>query len=422
LSPRKMNYTALHTISAFLLAGLTYVQADRIVVQPGGKVNRISDAIQLASAGDTIVVKSGTYREGNIRIDRPLVLLGENKPVVDGEYKYEVFTISASNVTVYGFQIVNSGVSSIKDLAGIGVTDGSHHASIRKNDFLNTYFGVHISGSQYSLVEDNTFKAVSRGDHETGNGIHLWQCSNAIIRSNIIREHRDGIYFEFVTNSMIENNISENNHRYGLHFMFSNDDEYHNNLFRNNGAGVAVMYTKNVKMVNNTFDKNWGTSAYGLLLKDIRDSFVWNNRFVENTVAIYMEGTSRTEFKRNLFSKNGWAIRLQASCDDNVFTENNFKSNTFDIATNGTMVLNSINRNYWDKYEGYDLNRDGVGDIPFRPISMYAMIVERIPTAVLLWRSFLVFLLDRAEKVFPVVTPENLKDDYPSMKPYDLNT
>jgi nitrous oxidase accessory protein len=97
-------------------------------------------------------------------------------------------------------------------------------------------------------------------------------------------------------------------------------------------------------------------------------------------------------------------------------------SNTFDFATNGTLVLNTINRNYWDKYQGYDLNRDGTGDIPFRPVNLYAMIVERVPTAVLLWRSFLVFLLDRAERVFPVVTPENLKDDFPSMKPYDLHT
>ena len=83
------------------------------------------------------------------------------------------------------------------------------------------------------------------------------------------------------------------------------------------------------------------------------------------------------------------------------------------------MVLNTIDGNYWDKYQGYDLNHDGVGDVPFRPVNLYAMIVERIPSAVLLWRSFLVLLLDRAERVIPVVTPENLKDNSPSMKPYD---
>ena len=133
-----------------------------------------------------------------------------------------------------------------------------------------------------------------------------------------------------------------------------------------------------------------------------------------------MEGSSRIEFNKNTFTNNGYAIRLQASCDDNVFEQNNFSANTFDLVTNGTLVLNKINNNYWDKYEGYDLNKDAVGDVPYRPVSMYGMIVERRPTAVLLWRSFLVFLLDKAEKAIPVITPENLVDEEPSMKPYDL--
>ncbi|MDZ7646295.1 MAG: hypothetical protein U5K54_03410 [Cytophagales bacterium] len=104
-----------------------------------------------------------------------------------------------------------------------------------------------------------------------------------------------------------------------------------------------------------------------------------------------------------------------------MIERNNFQQNTFDLVTNGSLVLNKIESNYWDRYEGYDLNRDQIGDVPYRPISMYGMIVERMPTAVLLWRSFLVFLLDRAEKAIPVITPENLVDNLPAMKPYDFN-
>jgi nitrous oxidase accessory protein len=202
--------------------------------------------------------------------------------------------------------------------------------------------------------------------------------------------------------------------------MFSHSNEYRKNTFINNGAGVAVMYSHHVTMIDNTFEHNWGASAYGLLLKDIRDSEVKENRFIKNTVGIHLEGVSRSVFERNLFAENGYAVKLQASCDDNTFSQNNFKSNTFDMATNGSLVLNVVRANYWDKYEGYDLNRDGIGDVPFHPVSMYAMIVERIPTAVLLWRSFMVFLMDRAEKTIPAVTPLDLKDDSPNMKPYDL--
>ncbi len=397
------------------------VRASRIPVEPGSKINSITQALGLARPGDTIIVKAGIYQEGNIKIDKPVVLIGQDKPVIDGENKVELFSISSSHVTISGFKLINSGVSSVKDLAGVGVFKADY-ITIKECEFVNTYFGVHFSDSHHSLIEDNRFEASMRNEYETGNGIHLWKCSNAAIRNNLIRYHRDGIYFEFVTQSVIERNRSEQNQRYGLHFMFSHDDEYHYNTFRENGAGVAVMYSRKVTMTHNRFEENWGNSAYGLLLKDISDSQVNQNRFTNNTVAVYMEGTSRTLFTKNSFSGNGWAVKLQASCDGNEFTGNNFKSNTFDFSTNGTLVLNRLNGNYWDKYQGYDLNKDGTGDVPYRPVNMYTMIVERIPTAVLLWRSFLVFLLDRAEKVFPAVTPENLKDDYPNMRPYDFDT
>jgi nitrous oxidase accessory protein len=203
--------------------------------------------------------------------------------------------------------------------------------------------------------------------------------------------------------------------------MFSHDNDYEENVFTNNGAGVAVMYTRHVKMIRNVFQQNWGSASYGLLLKDINDSEVLHNKFIGNTSGIYMEGTSRTKFESNLFDGNGWGVKLQASCDGNTFYHNNFTNNTFDISTNGTLVLNTINGNYWDKYTGYDLNRDGTGDVPFYPVNLFSMITETVPAAILLWRSFLVFLLDQAEKVMPAITPENLKDNQPAMKPYDLH-
>ncbi len=394
------------------------LEAQTLTVKSNGQFQTLTSAIRAASEGDTIVVSSGTYREGNISVAKPLVIIGDGKPVFDGENKHEVFTITSDNVTLAGLVIQNTGSASLNDIAAIKVID-SKHVTIQNNQVINAFFGVYFANSSESLVEGNTFLASAKGEHQIGNGIHMWKCHDVMIRHNEIRGHRDGIYFEFVTHSTITGNISENNIRYGLHFMFSHNDEYHGNSFIGNGAGVAVMYTKHVKMRGNTFEKNWGGAAYGLLLKDIQDSEVVGNRFIENTIAIHMEGVSRTRFENNDYIRNGYAIRLQASCDDNVFSYNNFSGNTFDLSTNGTMVLNTIDNNYWDRYEGYDLDRDGIGDVPYRPVNIYSMIVERIPAAVLLWRSFLVLLLDQAEKVIPVVTPENLKDNSPSMKPYD---
>jgi nitrous oxidase accessory protein len=379
----------------------------------------IKSAIAAAKSGDTLLISEGAYKEGNITIEKSITLIGENFPILDGEKKFEILTIHANEVTVKGLLFINTGIASIHDLAAIKVLD-SKNVTITDNKFENTFFGIYFSNSSRSTVVNNHLKANAEAEHQIGNGIHMWRCENMTVENNTISGHRDGIYFEFVTNSSITKNHSEGNMRYGLHFMFSHNDEYRHNTFINNGAGVAVMYTKEVIMHNNTFEHNWGPSSYGLLLKDIRDSEVMGNHFKTNTVGIYMEGVSRTLFSENMFASNGYAVRLQASCDENEFSTNNFKGNTFDMTTNGSLVLNTIRNNYWDNYEGYDLDKDGIGDVPYRPMTMYSLIVERVPSAVLLWRSFLVFLLNNAERALPAVTPENLKDESPTMRPHDF--
>jgi nitrous oxidase accessory protein len=394
--------------------------ARSITVGKTGQVKSLKQGISLAQPGDTLWIQAGVYREGNIVIEKSIALLGEGYPVLDGENKYEILTIHAQHVTIKGIRFIRTGVASIEDLAGIKVLD-SKFIRLQENRFEDTFFGIHISNSSQCWIVDNSLSANAQAEHQIGNGIHLWKCEHVTISNNRVHGHRDGIYFEFVTNSLITGNYSDGNMRYGLHFMFSHNNEYRKNTFDNNGAGVAVMYTTGVKMIDNTFSHNWGSSAYGLLLKDIRDSEVSGNRFIENSVGIFMEGSSRIHFAKNEFDANGYAVRLQASCDDNIFTTNNFKGNTFDLATNGTLVLNKVDGNYWDKYQGYDMNRDQVGDIPFHPVSMYSMVVEQMPAAVLLWRSFLVLLMDKAEKAIPAITPENLKDNSPSMTPHDLH-
>jgi nitrous oxidase accessory protein len=405
----------------FLLSAISLsVLAEKIVVGKNSRIKTIKEAVNLAHAGDTVYVESGKYLEGNIIIEKSLTMIGDNFPILDGDYKFEIFTVHAHNVTIIGFKFINTGIGSISDIAAIKVFD-SKWVHISNNRFEDTFFAIHFSNSSQSRIENNQLQAKAKEEYQIGNGIHLWKCEHITISNNTVTGQRDGIYLEFVTNSLIANNRSEGNIRYGLHFMFSHNNEYRENFFVNNGAGVAVMYTTGVKMINNTFEHNWGASSYGLLLKDIRDSFVSGNKFIENSVGIYMEGSSRIEFMENSFSQNGYAIKLQASCDDNVFSKNNFSANTFDIATNGSLVLNKVNGNYWDRYEGYDLNKDNVGDVPYHPVSLYSMIVEQMPTAVLLWRSFLVLLMDKAEKAIPAITPENLKDDSPSMRPNDFN-
>jgi len=369
----------------------------------------------MAANGDSILVSKGVYKEQHIIINKSVFLIGTGRPVLDGEKKFEILTIKANNVIIEGFDFIHAGHSGYNDLAALKVISASD-VLIKNNYFENSFFGIYCQQSTRTIIYKNTLRSNAKDEINSANGIHCWKSDQLMIIQNTISGHRDGIYFEFVTNSAIEDNNSFNNVRYGLHFMFSNNNKYIANIFRDNGAGVAVMFSNHIIMHRNFFSENWGNAAYGILMKEISDGDVEGNTFNRNTVGIYLEGSNRIVIRRNHFDNNGWAIKMQASCNENMVAENNFTANTFDVATNGSLVLNTFKGNYWERYEGYDLNRDGKGDIPYRPVSLYSIIVERNPSTLMLFRSFMVDLMDHAERIIPGFTPEDLKDDEPKMK------
>ena len=395
--------------------------ANAKTIHVGGKnpIKKIQEAISKAKPNDSILVEKGLYSEGNVLIDKKVYLLGIGKPILDGQKKYEVVSIKADSVVFDGFIVQHSGIATLDDPGGIKVYN-SRGVIIQNNTLEDNFFGIYIQYGKNCIVRNNHVKAYGLEEQQIGNGIHCWKSDSLQIIGNTISGHRDGIYFEFVTNSVIWRNISTKNIRYGLHFMFSNNDAYITNVLKNNGAGVAVMFSKKVSMLNNFFEDNWGDAAYGILLKEISDGYIIGNHFSRNTAALYLEGASRLVIQKNTFEGNGWAMKVQASCIDNVFEQNNFFHNTFDASTNGSLVLNTFNHNYWDKYEGYDLNKDGIGDIPFHPLSLFAVLVEKNPPTMLLFRSFMVGLLDKSERMLPSLTPDNFKDPQPRMHPLKL--
>lgn len=379
-------------------------------------VKSIQNAIDQATPHSTILVKGGEYHEGNIVIDKPLKLIGQDYPIIDGDHDNEIITILADSVLIDGFQIQNVGTSYIKDQAGINVVK-KDYCTIQNNKLINTFFGIYLQKSKHSKILNNEVFGDAQEEMSSGNAIHLWHCQKIEIKDNHVKNHRDGIYLEFVDDSQIENNKSEGHLRYGLHFMFSNNDNYINNIFYNNGAGVAVMFSRGINMERNIFQKNWGSSSYGLLLKEIYDGEISNNKFIENTIGIYGESATRNNIHNNEFIRNGWAFKVLGSCMDNTITANNFIGNTFDIATNSSRNYNQYDGNYWSEYSGYDLDRDGIGDVPHRPVKLFSYVVTRVDASIILLRSMFIDIINFAEKVTPMFTPTTLLDNSPSMKP-----
>lgn len=400
--------------SIFFLFIVIGLQAKQIEVCKTCEISSLKVAIELAESGDVIFIKKGIYKENNIEITKELKIIGEEGVVIDGNNQGNIIHVSTNNFELKNLKIINVNVSYTKDYAAIKIVR-SENFTIENIILDQIFFGILIEKSHYGKVINCKLSSTAKDEANSGNGIHIWHSDNMEIVGNEIFGMRDGIYFEFVSESTIQNNSSHNNIRYGLHFMFSNNDTYFNNEFKNNGAGVAVMFSKFITMYQNKFKDNWGSSSYGLLLKEIYDTQIYNNIFEENTIGIKGEGCTRITYKNNIFIRNGWAIKIAGACYTNLFENNDFMHNSLDLAYNTQVNDNRFVNNYWSDYTGYDLDKDGVGDVPYRPVKLFSYIVNKTPEALVLLRSLFVDIINFSEKVSPVFTPDNLMDEKPIM-------
>lgn len=387
-----------------------------IVVCPDCETKTLAQAVMIAPPGAEVVVRAGEYPKTSVVIDKKLKIRGEGNPVLDGRGTGgPILVIAADGVEVSGFTLQNTDQSYTQEIAGVRVRE-AHDCVIENNKFRETTFGIYLEKAEGCHIKDNDMSAKAINESSSGNGIHAWNGARHVIEGNKIRGHRDGIYFEFIKESKISRNDVGSSLRYGLHFMHSSSNEYLENVFAGAGAGAAIMFSNHVTMKGNKFLDGHGAAAYGLLLKDISDSHIEGNVFADNTVGVFMEGATRSKFVSNEFSSNGWALKITGSCDSNEFTRNDFIGNTFDASTNTELSFNDFKQNYWSRYSGYDLNHDGIGDVPFRPVRLSSVILDRTDSAFIVLNSFLLTLLDEIERALPGLIPERLKDESPMMK------
>lgn len=404
----------LTTLAAVAIPAVPLHAQRDVVVSPSGPVRTVSAGLRAAQPGARVVVRAGVYREPTIVVDRPVTIVGEPGAILESDNGGQIMTVQADDVTVRGLGFRHVTTSYVEDRAAIKVQDVTN-CTIEDNRIDDAFFGIYLARVDRCRVAGNRLHASNARESASGNGIHLWTSTHVTIDGNEITGHRDGIYLEFVHESEVRNNVSTGNLRYGMHFMYSDDCRYVANTFRHNGSGVAVMYTKRVEMTDNRFEDNWGAASYGLLLKEILEPVLRGNHFTRNTVGLLVDGATRLRADRNEFTDNGWAVKLLASAQDGRFTHNNFLGNTFDVATNSRETTTSFAGNYWDDYRGYDLGRDGTGDVPHHPVRLFSLLVAENEPVLITLRSPFIALLDLAERVLPALTPEMLADTSPSM-------
>lgn len=383
----------------------------------------LAAALAAAAPGATVVVPPGVYA-GPLQITKPVVLVGQGNPVVDGGGRGDVITIQAPAVTIRGFVIRNSGASLDHEHAGI--TGLAAQATLEENRLENVLFGIYLKNAPGSVVRNNLVLSKDLEMGRRGDGIRLWYCDHCLVEGNTVRDSRDVIIW-YAPHTIVRNNLIEAS-RYGLHFMSTDDLLVEGNIVRRNSVGIYVMYGSGFIMRNNLLYDNRGPSGYGLGLKDVDNFVATGNRLVNNRVGLYADIAPRASavtarFTENLFAYNEIGVTLLPLVQHNLYSGNLFQDNheQVTISGGGALVGNAWAGNYWSDYAGFDADANGVGDLPYRVQSLYEDLLQSYPELRLFQLSPATQALDLAAKAFPIFQPKpKLVDEHPLTNPPPL--
>jgi len=414
---RRLLLSAAATVAALLAASPSAGATHRAAARAGGA----RQALAAASAGDTVVLAGGAH-DGPLRIDRPLTLRGEPGAAIDGGGAGTVLEIAASGTSVEDLEVRGSGRRVITVDSGIHVVRAAH-VRIERVRMRDVLYGVYAERADSLAVLECDLAGRVRPLDESGegNGIHLWSSANAMLRGNRVTRFLDAIYLSFADGTEVAGNRLEENGRYGLHTMYCQRNRLIENRFTRNAAGIAIMFSNHLAVERNAIVHNRGPSTHGMLLRDCSDGEFMDNRLVDNTVALFLDGSNRNRFRRNLIQDNGWGVVVFASCADNVWAENDFIQNDYPVALDMRRTRNRFDDgtrgNYWSEAETYDLDGDGVGDAPHGPVTAFAFVSKQYPDLAVLAKSPAVAALSVAERVFPSLRPSEAVDSFPLTRP-----
>jgi nitrous oxidase accessory protein len=379
--------------------------------------------LDAAARGSTVIVDGGVHR-GPIVIRGPLTVVAVNGAVIDGGGEGSVVTLEGDGVVFRGFTVRNSGREVTDEAAGIKATGSGHR--VEANDVHDVYFGIHIGDGGGHVVENNRIAPGVHHGARPGHGISAWHVHDSQLRGNHISDARDGIYLSFTDGVLVTNN-EITRCRYGLHSMYSERAEFSDNVVTGNLLGAALMNSDRLVLARNRIEQHrQGAAAYGVLLKDIGDLLATDNVIAANRVGVYAEGVPdrpgrEARLAGNVIAGNEVGLALQGNAALTV-TGNRLAENLTDVRALGRH-LSSASRwsrdgrgNSWSLYRGYDVDRDGVGDVPHTVEDAMDALVRKNPLVQAFLYTPAHLAIEAAARMFPLFRQQPvLVDQHPLM-------
>jgi len=407
---------ALAAAGLVLLAGAA---AAETVTVPAGDDN-LRRAVAAARPHDVLRLAPGVH-DGPVKITKPLVLEGEPGAIIDGRGVGRTVDVSATDVTVRGLTLRNSGIDQTKLDAAVFLAQTAARAVVENNKIERSLVGVYVHGPADAVVRGN--KIVGRTDlrvNERGNGVYLWNATGARILDNDISGGRDGIFTNVSRHAVFHGNRIQGV-RFAIHYMYTNDSEVSDNVSIGNHAGYAIMFSDRLKIRGNI---SYRDRDHGLLFNYANYSDIEGNAVLfggDKCVFIYNANFNR--FIGNWFQGCPIGIHFTAGSERNVVSGNAFIGNEVQVKYVGTRSLDWSQKgrgNYWSDNPAFDLNGDGIADSAYRPNDIIDQVVWRYPAAKLLLNSPAVQAVRWAQAQFPAIHPGGVIDSAPLIKPPDV--
>ena len=367
--------------------------------------------IDAARPGDRIVVVHGTY-EGDLVIDKPIILTGEGWPRLLGSGTGSVVRIRAAGAEIDGFEIDGRGGGDLgRDSSGIHIAAARVRVSGCR--IVNALFGIYLREADGAIVEHCIIRGIpGRDPGEIGSGIHVWNTNGFTLTGNEMIGTRDGMYIQSSSHGVLRGNRARDL-RYGLHYMFSDDNVFEDNTFENGAAGAALMYSRRVTFRRNRFLHNRGFASVGLLLKECDDVVAEDNLIGDNARGVFLEGSYRNIFRRNVIAMSDQAIVLFDSSHGNAFEGNAFLENFTPLWLIGRRTDTVFDGNYWSDHDEPDLDGDGIADRPYRLSNVFDHLRGNLTAADLFARGPAAAAVSAAERAFPVLDAVPVLDQHP---------
>ncbi|MCG6955249.1 MAG: nitrous oxide reductase family maturation protein NosD [Gemmatimonadetes bacterium] len=381
------------------------------VVPPGAALQAVVDQVV---AGTVLCLSDGTY-VGPVEIHRSLTLQGSHAAVIHSDGTGTTLRVVADSVALEGFTVEGSGDRYDKMDAAVYV----HGRGIEVHDLeiRGALFGIIAEQSHDLLIEGN--HVVGRAELPVGirgDGVRLWEVRGSVVAGNRLEDSRDILVWYSPGNHIVGNRVERS--RYATHFMYSDDCVVENGDYRDNIVGVFVMYSRGTTLRNNDIAGNASAGGMGLGVKESGNLVVEANRFVRDKTCVYLDTSPFREgdsvwVRANTFARCVTGVTFHSSERRNAFLGNAFEANQTQVVVEGRGNAQGVTwkGNYFDDYQGYDLDGDGSGDVPYEVRSFSESLVADHPQLALLRGTLALGLLDAAARVFPLLEPETLLTD-----------